>query len=213
MAQRSSPLQLEIAAAAARLIAEEGCDYASAKRKAARAVLGDAEARVRLPDNALVEGELRTYLRTFAGDTQPAVLAALRSLAADLMRRLAAFSPHLVGAVLNGTATAHSNIVVHLFAESEKDVEIFLLNEGIDFEAAEPDEDSGALEHLHFVVRPDAVRRLPPRVGVVLTVFELDAIRIAPRGRSADPTLHVIEASGRASLSMLRQLIDVAGAA
>jgi hypothetical protein len=50
-------------------------------------------------------------------------------------------------------------------------------------------------------------------VGVVLTVFDVDAIRIAPRGRSTDPTLHVVEASGRASLSMLRQLIDAAGPA
>jgi hypothetical protein len=56
MAQPSD-LQIEIAAAAARLIAEDGLDYASAKRKAAHEVLGEG-ARQTLPDNAVVELEL-----------------------------------------------------------------------------------------------------------------------------------------------------------
>ena len=104
-APRGEDLKTAIAAAAARWIAEEGCDYATAKRRAARDVLGDAASVYgAMPDNPLVESELRRYLRLFAADSQPAQLAALRRLALRWMRRLEQFNPHLVGAVLNGTA-------------------------------------------------------------------------------------------------------------
>lgn len=200
---------LEVAAAAARLIAEEGCDYALAKRKAMRAILGAAEgARAQLPDNALIEAELRRYLQTFAADSQPAQLAALRRLALDWMDRLARFNPHLVGAVLNGTATEHSDIYLHLFTDSAKDVEIALLNAGIEFEV-EPgaDEPGGAEEVLRFVVRTARGSGLPPRVGIGLSVHRSDAIRVTARSRSTDPSLHAVEASGRASIDMVRALI------
>src|SRR5262245_49455630 len=154
-ANRPDPLRTEIAAAAARLIAEEGCDYGQAKRRALRELLGDgADARGAMPDNAEVERELRRHLRLFEADTHPALLAGLRQTAADLMERLAAFSPHLIGAVLGGTATAYSDIDLHLFTDSAKDVEVFLLNAGIDFdvEPGDPSERPIALECLSFVV-------------------------------------------------------------
>jgi hypothetical protein len=47
---------------------------------------------------------------------------------------------------------------------------------------------------------------------VLLMVFDADAIRVAPRGRSSDPSLHPVEASGRASAAMVRQLLDAAAA-
>lgn len=200
---------IEIAATAARLIAEEGCDYALAKRKAVRTVLGEGEvARAQLPDNALVEAELRRYLQTFAADSHPAQLAALRRLALEWMNRLAAFNPHLVGAVLNGTATEHSDVHLHLFTDSAKDVEIALLNAGVDFEV-EPgaDEPGGPEEVLQFVVRTARDSGLPARVGISLSVHTRDAIRIAARFRSMDPALHAVEAAGRANIEMLRTLL------
>jgi hypothetical protein len=200
---------IEIAAAAARLIAEEGCDYALAKRKAVRAVLGEGEGtRAQLPDNALIEAELRRYLQTFAADSQPAQLTALRRLALDWMSRLAQFNPHLVGAVLNGTATEHSDVHLHLFTDSAKDVEIALLNAGIEFEVeAGADEPGGPEEVLQFVVRTERGSGLPARVGVSLSVHASDAIRVAARFRSTDPTLHAVEAAGRANIEMLRTLL------
>ena len=46
-------LRAEIAAAAARMIAEDGADYGTAKRKAARLILGNQRVRGDvLPDNA-----------------------------------------------------------------------------------------------------------------------------------------------------------------
>lgn len=201
-------LQTEIAAAAARLIAEDGCDYATAKRKATAEVLGDgAAARRALPDNARIEAELRRYLETFNGDAHHARLGALRAQALVLMQRFASFNPHLVGAVLNGTATDHSDIHLHLFSDSAKDVEIHLLNEGVDFEVGDGiDEPGGAAETLHFVL-PARANRLGRPLGVVLWAHGTDAIRVAPRARSAAGDLHPVEASGRAGARALAQLI------
>jgi len=207
-------LRTELAVAAARLIADEGCDYGQAKRRAVRELLGDgSDARGMLPDNAEVERELRRHLRLFAAETHPKLLAGLRRTAERWMEQLAAFHPHLVGAVLNGTATEHSNIEMHLFADSAKDVEVFLMDAGIDFVADDGDNGVPApLERLSFVVAPDGAGQGPGNepVGVQLHVFERDAIRVAPRHRAqaADEfELHPIAASGRASLAALRALL------
>lgn len=199
----------EVAATAARLIAEEGLDYATAKRKA-QGLVGGSEGRWRAeaPDNALVEQELRRYLSTFMADRQPLVLGALRLLSLQLMQRLQRFQPHLVGAVLNGTATEHSNVHLHLYVDSVKDVEVFLLDQGVEFEAVEGSGGrDGPLETLQFVVRPARARATPREVGVVLDLHAVDAIRVAPALRSAHPDLHPVEASGRAGLAQLRALL------
>jgi hypothetical protein len=209
-------LRTELAVTAARLITEEGCDYGQAKRRAVQALLGsDADTRGVLPDNAEIEQEVRRHLNLFAADTHPALLAGLRRTAAAVMERLQDFKPHLVGAVLGGTATEHSDIELHLFSDSAKDVEVALMNAGIDFEvdAGNPDVRPSPQEVLLFTVAagepglPASLRR----VGVRLHVFDHDAIRVAPRHRAA-PTgefeLHPVAASGRASLPALIRLIS-----
>src|SRR4051812_34913148 len=116
-------LRAEIAAAAARMIAEDGADYGSAKRKAVKQILGDAKVAGRiLPDNAQIEEEVRLYNELFFADSQPARLVRLRRLALQVMTELAHFNPYLTGAVLNGTAGVHSDIHLQLFADSPKDV-------------------------------------------------------------------------------------------
>jgi len=201
-------LTIELAATAARLIAEDGCDYATAKRKAVQLVLGESGApRGRLPENELVESELRRYLRTFAGERHPALLAGLRTSALALMEYLAQFNPHLVGAVLNGTATEHSSLHLHLFTDSAKDVEIFLLNDGIRFAVEDADEPAGALESIHLPVPRRLLTGAVPALDAVLTVLPTDAVRIASRFRSSDPSLSPVERSGRASLPAVRTLL------
>ncbi len=209
-------LRTELAVAAARLIADEGCDYGQAKRRAVRELLGNGpDARGVLPDNLEIERELRRHLRLFAAETHPELLAGLRRKAADLMEQLNAFNPHLVGAVLNGTATEHSDIELQLYTDSAKDVEVSLMDTGLDFVVDEGGDGIPApLERISFVTTLGS-RTEPPRdsqrVGVRLHVFERDAIRVAPRYRSpaaAEFELHPVAASGRASLSALRQLLD-----
>ncbi len=134
-------LRTELAATAARLIAEEGCEYGQAKRRAAQEILGDEVRRSTMPDNQEVEHELRRYLKLFGGEAHRALLAAMREAAVEIMQTLQEFDPHLIGAVLNGTATEHSDIHLQLFVDSAKDVELRLMNLGIDFDVDDGDDE------------------------------------------------------------------------
>ena len=125
-----------IASAAARLMAEDGiADYHHAKKKAARR-LGLPE-NTPYPDNAEVEAELRSYRSLYQGDEHGEILLAMRRTALGLLDLLADFRPYLTGSVLDGTAGPHSRIDLLLFADSAKEVEIFLLNRGLSCEHAE----------------------------------------------------------------------------
>ncbi|MFO1273504.1 MAG: hypothetical protein U1F50_17815 [Rubrivivax sp.] len=129
----------EIASAAARLVVDEGMEYALAKRKAARHFGPPTRGRPELPSNEQVEDEVRAYLELFHADTQPAELRALRELALRWMQRLAAFRPHLGGAVWRGTATRLSAIHLDLYCDDPKAAEIELINQGVDYDAAGDD--------------------------------------------------------------------------
>ena len=155
-------LRTELAATAARLIAEEGCEYAQAKRRAVQEILGDDARRSTMPDNHEVEHELRRYLKLFGGDQHRALLAEMRSVAAKTMQTLQEFDPHLIGAVLNGTATEHSDVHLQLFVDSAKDVEVRLMNLGVDFDVDDGDTEGdrpAALERLNFVLPSNAIRQ------------------------------------------------------
>lgn len=138
--ERSRPehgVRASIASAAARLMAEDGItDYHLAKRKAARQ-LGLPE-HTAFPDNAEVEAELRAYRSLYQGEEHAELLLALRLTALELLELLDPFHPYLTGSVLEGTAGEHSRIDILLFPDSAKEVEIFLLNRGIDVEHADP---------------------------------------------------------------------------
>jgi hypothetical protein len=171
----------EIAIAAARLIAEDGLDYANAKRKAAKQVVGDVRiAGEWLPDNDQLEEEIRQYQAIFQSDTQPALLRTLRTIALDWMQKLADFQPFLTGAVLNGTAGEHSDIHLQLFNDNSKDVAIFLLNAGIQYEVHETRHFAGRgpVETLSFLTRDT---RLSMRVGIHLALYDANDLRGALR--------------------------------
>ena len=122
----------EIAATAARLVVEEGLEYGPAKRRALRDL--GLPARTPLPDNDLLEAQVREHITLFCGDTQPAELQALRMLALEWMQRMAAFRPHLSGAVWHGTATRLSDIYLQLFCDDPKSAEIALIDHHVDYE-------------------------------------------------------------------------------
>jgi hypothetical protein len=136
----SPSLRAEVAHAAARLMAEDGiADYGQAKRKALKQ-LGLPQTHP-LPPNSEVEEALRAYQALYQEEEHGENLRELRETAVVLMRMLGRFNPHLTGSVLDGTAGRHSAIDLQLFADSAKDVEIFLLNEGISFEHGTPRND------------------------------------------------------------------------
>jgi hypothetical protein len=124
-----------IAVAAARLIVEEGMEYGAAKRRAARDLRVGGRSP-ELPDNDQVEDEVRTYLELFHADTQPAELAELRRIAAHWMERLAAFRPHLTGAVWRGTATRMNSICLDLFCDDSKAAELALIDMRVEYDVS-----------------------------------------------------------------------------
>lgn len=133
---RQNGMRAAIAAAAARIMAESGIDdFALAKRKAARQL--GATDKQGLPGNEEVEAELRAYLDLYQADEHPDRIHALRRVALAVMRELEEFSPYLTGPVLKGIAGPYAEIELQLFPDSSKEVEIFLLNKNIQFDASE----------------------------------------------------------------------------
>jgi len=185
-----------LAAAAARLVVEEGMEYASAKRKAARA-LGS---RAALPSNEVVEDEVRAYLALYCADTQPGELRALRRLALRWMLRLAAFRPHLGGAAWRGTATRLSSLHLDLYCDDLKSTEIALINLGIAYDSASLPGGHRS-EPVTLLSIADACAELGETVTLHLAVRDLDDLRGAlkpdAQGRS-----------WRGDASALRRLLD-----
>ena len=124
-------LKSEIAAVAARIVVEEGMEYGPAKRRAVKQ-LGLA-GRMALPDNDAVEDAVIDYIALFCAETQPLELLALRRLALLWMQRMAAFRPHLGGAVWHGSATRRSDIYIQLFCDDCKSAEIALIDRGVKY--------------------------------------------------------------------------------
>jgi ABC-type cobalamin transport system ATPase subunit len=162
-------LKSEIAANAARLIAQEGLDYAAAKKKALKQ-MGLANRRVQLPDNDEVTLELRLYQELYQSDTQPAELAALRAIALKWMHKLARFSPLIAGAVWNGTASAHSPVHLLLFAHDAKALEFELMDLDPQIQATE-------VAHISKPGNVSAMVMQDDGVPVVLALYEADAGR------------------------------------
>lgn len=201
-------LREEIALVAARLIAEEGADYASAKRKAAKQVTGESRiAGELLPDNDQIEAEVREYVQTFLSDTQPAELAHLRQVALTVMTELARYRPFITGAVYNGTATGLSDIYLQAFCDNPKEVAIDLLNRGIDYEVSESRHFNGRgmVETLSFLWRERRQQGEP--AGVHLSLYSMDDMRGALKASDGNGRPVRVDADG------LRALIAQADAA
>ena len=194
-----------IAQSAARMMAEDGIsDYAYAKKKAGRQLgLVDNNG---LPSNAEVEDELKLYNALFLSDEQPENLANLRKNALFTMELLARFNPHLTGAVLDGTAGLGAETHIHLFAESLKDVEMFLLNEHIPFEMNEKTYrvmNDGKRDKKGDFRKKVPMFTLETDTGVIkVSVFEVDDLRVA--------TKHITDGSNaaRASIALVKTLLQ-----
>lgn len=175
----------EVAATAARLVVEDGLEYAAAKRKAARSLGRKSVRSVDLPSNEAVENEVREYLQLFCADTQPGELRTLRELAEVWMERLAEFRPHLGGAAWRGTATRHSALVIDLYCDDAKSAEIALINAGIDYDSDSADSGDDATPVL-TVAAPCAA--LGERVLIHLMVRDFDDLRGALRADASGRT-------------------------
>src|ERR1700730_6375298 len=165
-ATRDEHLRRALAQEAARLMAEHGIrDFLVAKRKAAER-FGGGEGAAVLPE----------YQRLFGGASHLEALHAQRHAALSAMRYLREFSPRLVGPVLSGTATLHTEVQLHLFADRVESVTLKLLDAGIPHEVTEKRVKLNAER-----VRPfPGVRFDMDDQPIEATVFPTDGIRQAP---------------------------------
>ncbi len=177
--RRGNNMRRHLAYIAARMIAEDGADYATAKQKAARQA-GLADSNL-LPDNQEIEEALREYQGLYQQDDQPAHLRRLREVAVKVMREFDDFRPALVGAVLSGTAGQFSDVNLQLYTDDPKALSIFLLNRRYRFEEGTKRVQRGG--------RFDEVPRISLEVEdvtVTMTVLDPDDERSAARVRAPD---------------------------
>jgi hypothetical protein len=166
-----------IAREAARLMIEHGHDdYGVAKRKAALQ-FGVTDLGV-LPKNTEVEEALAEHQRLFGAESHANAIATMRAAALEAMRLLAEFEPRLVGPLLSGTATPHSDISLHVFSDTPEYVAVKLMDRGIRHEFAER---RFRVERDEIEAFP-AVRFMAGPHEVNATIFPTDGIRQAPPG-------------------------------
>lgn len=188
--------RLRIAQEAARLMSEHGIrDFHHAKLKAAER-LGILETQA-LPRNLEIEQALREHQRLFLADSQPQLLRQRREAAVEAMRFLAAFEPRLVGAVLEGTADAHSAVCLHVFSDDPEAVGLYLSEHGVPIETQTRRLRNNRDDQPEYPVLLFAADALP----FDLTVLPRNALRQAPLDRTDDRPMR------RAALAQVEMLL------
>jgi hypothetical protein len=127
---RTRERRQQLAHEAARLMAEGGIrDYHTAKLKAAQrlGIHDDAS----LPRNREIEDALREYQRLFLGSDQAFEVRRRREAALNALEFFRDFEPRLVGASLEGTADANSEVALQLHCDDADAVPRWLEEHGI----------------------------------------------------------------------------------
>lgn len=174
-------------------------DFHHAKIKAAER-LGIVEAQA-LPRNNEIEEALREHQRIFHADSQPQLLQERREAAVEAMRFLRQFDPRLVGAVLDGTADAHSAVCLHVFSDTAESVVLYLQEHGVPLTQQTRRLRTARDEQVEYPVLLFSADGLP----FDLTVLPKDALRQPPLDRIDEKPMR------RASLAMVEELLATAG--
>ena len=181
---KQQQMRARIAAAAARIMAEDGIDdFALAKRKAVRQL--GAENTQSLPKNEEIESELRSYQALYQGQEQRERVQYLRQRALDTMRFLAQFHPYLSGPVLKGTAGRYCDIDLQLFTDDFKSVELFLLAHNIGYEVCERRYFTGDTTRIASILKFES-RGVPVNLTIYSLNDERSALKISSEGRSIE---------------------------
>jgi hypothetical protein len=192
-------MRTRIAAAAARLMAEDGVeDFALAKRKAARQL--GAEDTQSLPKNEEIEAELRAYQSLYQGEEQRERIQYLRRCALEAMQLLERFRPYLAGPVLSGTAGRYSDIDLQLFTDDGKAVEHFLLSRDIEYDISDERRFAGDQARAVSVLKVDW-RGVPINLAIYTLKEERGTLRATFAGRPIE----------RAGIQAVAQLLSSPG--
>jgi hypothetical protein len=200
---RTRERRQQLAHEAARLMAEGGIrDYHTAKLKAAQrlGVHDDAS----LPRNREIEDALREYQRLFLGSDQAFEVRRRREAALNALEFFRDFEPRLVGASLEGTADANSEVGLQLHCDDADAVPRWLEEHGI----------PAQLRSRHLRLDRQRAADFPVWVfsaeglAIDITVLPADVVRQAPLSSIDGKPMR------RASLVQLRALLadeEIAG--
>jgi hypothetical protein len=180
--ERFGGLRLAIAVEAARLMYEESVkEYFTAKRMAAKRVLGKVEgkrARFRpaaLPSNGEIRDALLCIAQAAEGASRTKKLFAMRVVALETMKKLEAFEPRLIGSVSTGHVRRGSDIDIQLFTDDDEAVEQHLVGLGLGFETKR------VSIHKFGEIRDYLHHHVEERFAVELTVYPVRELRFRPR--------------------------------
>jgi hypothetical protein len=168
-------LRTRVAEEAARIMREQGVrDFLLAKRKAADR-LGVVD-RNALPANQEISAALAAQQRLFGGSEHEDNLRALREVALRAMSLLERFHPRLVGPVLAGTATPHTDVSLHVFAATPEDIAFLLIERGIRYRTGDRRVRLANGEHASY----PSFEFESGEVAIEATVFPEHGLREAP---------------------------------
>ena len=205
MPQTVNPLALapendaQCAQAIADLIVHDGMTWALARD---RVLAG----RRKAPAPHLIESAVRQTFAIFYEKEHREELLAQRQAAVRVLELLAGFRAFITGAVLNGAAGPDSTLIIEVFEDNPKAVEIAFLDAGVQIEAVtalkspmpEP------LECLGFLMPLKGRKDL---LAVRVNIQESTDERMNPTKRQPDPWQDELESRGRLDLASLRSLI------
>ena len=127
--ERAGGLRAAIAQLAAQIMyGEEVKQYFTAKRLAAKRILGQTGARgIRyrprdLPSNGEIKDALLALVDEIEGEARTRRLFAMRVVALEAMEELVPFHPRLIGSVATGHVRCGSDVDIHVFANDAEDV-------------------------------------------------------------------------------------------
>jgi hypothetical protein len=195
-------LRVRIAVEAARLMYEEGVkEYFTAKRMAAKRLLGRVEGRrtrhrpADLPSNGEIRDALLLLAEAAEGPARTRKLFAMRVVALEAMRRLEPFEPRLIGSVSTGHVRRGSDIDLSLFTDDDEAVERHLGELGWQFETAR------VTIHKFGELRDYLHHHVEERFPIELTVYPMRELRFRPR--SSTDGLPIVRVRAKALESML----------
>jgi hypothetical protein len=200
--ERFGGTRVLIAAEAARLMYQEGVkEYFTAKRLAAKRVLGHVEGKrtrhrpAALPSNGEIRAALLALAEAAEGSGRTRKLFAMRVVALEAMKQLAPFQPRLIGSVSTGHVRRGSDIDISLFTDDEEAVELHLAALGWRFETER------VTIHKFGELRDYLHHHVEERFPIELTVYPARELRFRPR--SSTDGLPIV----RLSCSSLTSLI------
>jgi hypothetical protein len=175
-------IRQHIAQQAAKLVADHGMnDFDAAKKKAAKMLGVSPLQQGVLPTHQEIQTELEIHQRIFPSAPRETHVHTLRQKALRTMQILKTFKPRLVGMVLDGSATLHSPIHLHVVADTSEEVMIHFINLKIPYDASEA----------RVILSDKQVKNFPMfRIymadsPIEITVLPEESLKYTPKGERA----------------------------